>query len=290
MTVTDLPTAITDDEIRQWATATGRQVGQKGRISKELRAEYERMAGDADDILPEGAVPRVLHPAPSDDPGPPEKPARAETPPRRIATRRRAGWKFWEAPKPSSGKGKTSSKPKYPRIPVDRLIERGWDVLARMFQPVNLPVSRVLAFQAPVAGVMLEDVVKGTIVDLVLQPIARAEAKLEVVGALAGPPAIVLALQLPGNQPFNEDGSPNRAGAVRHQVLMSALEESLMMWDEVTKSRMADVQEKVAANEARRKEVQTIIGMIFAPPEDVAQAAAAEEAAMANAREHMRGT
>ncbi len=290
MTVTDLPAAVTDEEIRQWATATGRTVGAKGRISRELRAEYERMAGDADDVLPEGAVSRVLHPAPDSGPEPPEKPARPETPPRRVKTA--SGWRgrIWGTPKPRpAGKG-SRAKPKHARIPVDRLIERGWDVLARMFQPVNLPVSRVLAFQAPVAGVMLDDVVRGTIADLVLQPLARAEAKLEVAGALAGPPALVLALQLPANQPFNEDGTPNKAGAVRHQVLMSALEEALMMWDDVTRSRMAEVQERVKANEARRKEIQELIAMIFAPPGDVAEAQAAEDEAIRHAREHMRGT
>lgn len=288
MTVTELPAAISDEEIRQWAQATGRTVGVKGRISKELRAEYERMARDGDEVFPAAAVPRTL-PDPAGDGEPAERPARAETRPRQVKAA--TGWRsrIWGQPKPGPKSG-GKAKAKYPRIPVDRLIERGWDVLARMFQPVNLPVSRVLAFQAPVAGVMLEDVVKGTIVDLVLQPIARAEAKLEVVGALAGPPAIVLALQLPGNQPVNEDGTPNKAGAIRHQVLMSALEEALMMWDEVTRSRMAEVQQKVQANEARRKEVQTIIGMIFAPPDDVAQAEAAEDEAIKNAREHMRGT
>ena len=284
MTVTDLPGAVTDEEIRQWATATGRTVGAKGRVSKELRAEYERMASDADDVIPDGAVPRTL--APVSDPEPSERPAKAESRPRQVKAA--SGWRgrLWgQAKTPSKG----GTKAKHARIPVDRLIERGWDMLARMFQPVNLPVSRVLAFQAPVAGVMLEDVVKGTVVDLVLQPLARAEAKLEVVGALAGPPVLVLALQLPANQPFNEDGTPNKVGAVRHTLLMSALEEALMMWDDVTRSRMADVQAKVAANEAQRREIQAIIGMIFAPPGDGGQGAEAEEAAMARARERMRG-
>lgn len=288
MTVTELSTGISDEEIRQWAQATGRTVGAKGRISKELRAEYERMAGDADDVLPEStALPGMPEPPDEpDDTQPPRTRARAETPPRRIKTG--TGWrgKLWDRPKPGA---RGRAKPKHPRIPVDKLIERGWGILARVFTPVNLPVARVLEFQSPVAGVMIEDVVRGTVVDLVLQPVARAEAKLEVIGALAGPPALVLALQLPHNQPVNEDGSPNKAGAIRQQLLMSALEESLMMWDEVIRTRMAEVQEKVKASEQRRREVQAIIAMIFAPPDDVAQAEEAEEESMARAREHMRG-
>jgi hypothetical protein len=291
MTVTDLPvpSEISDDEIRQWAHATGRTVGQKGRISRELRTEYERMAGGSEDVLPEGAVPRDISPAAPQDPqDAPERPARAETRPRQVKTQ--GGWRgrVWGQAKPAAKGGK--AKPRHPRISVAKLCERGWSTLARMTQPVNLPVARVLEFQAPAAGEMLEDVVRGTVADLFLQPLARAEAKLEVLGGLAGPPVLVLAAQMPACQPVHEDGTPYPAGAVRQAIVMSALEEALMMWDDATRSRMAEVRERIQASEARRKEVQALIAMFFAPPDDVAQAQAAEEAAMATAREHMRGT
>ena len=277
MTVTDLP-AVSDDEIRQWAKATGRQVSDRGRISAELRAEYTRMADAADTALPGG------EPAPGPRDDGPQRAAREETRPRKVTSRK--GWrdKLWGQQGTGQGRPRAKAKPKHPRVSLDRFIERGWSTLARIAQPVNLPVSRVLAFQAPVAGVMLEDVVKGTVVDLILQPIARTEAKLEIAGALAGPPLLVLALQLPHNQPFHPDGSPSPAGAIRHAVLMSALEEALMMWDDVTRSRMAEVQERIAANEAARVEVQKLIAAIFEPTAEQA-AARAENEAVARARQ-----
>jgi hypothetical protein len=293
-TVTGPP--ISDDEIRSWAKATGRAVSDRGRIGAELRAEYERMAAAADTALPDddAVTGRVAGPGA----GAPVRPARDEARPRKVKPP--AGWrgKLWGGQGGAQAKTKARAKPKLPRVPVDRLIERGWDVLARVAQPVNLPVSRVLAIQAPAAGLMLEDVVRGTVVDLVLQPIARAEAKLEVVGALAGPPLLVLALQLPHNQPYKEvtkDGQkmmvPSPAGAIRQTVLMSALEESLMMWDDVTRERMEEVRARVQANEARRAQVKAIIEEIFAPTDEQAAAAAAAMAAedQAVARARQRG-
>lgn len=293
MTTTTDELPISDDEIRQWAKATGRAVSDRGRISGELRTEYERMAATADTAVPDGTI--TGRPIPPDDT--PVQHARSEARPRKVQQSK--GWRgrLWGGQGAGKAPAKGKARPKAPRVPVDKLIERGWDILARVAQPVNLPVSRVLAIQAPAAGLMLEDVVKGTVVDLVLQPIARAEARLEVVGALAGPPLLVLALQLPHNQPFREvvkDGQktmvPSASGAIRQTVLMSALEESLMMWDDVTRERMTEVRERVKANEARRAQVQAIIAEIFAPTDEqaaaAAQASAAEDAAVARARQH----
>lgn len=81
-----------------------------------------------------------------------------------------------------------------PRVPVDSLISGAWGLLARMAAPINIPVSRVLAVQAPIAGMVLEDVVKDTVVDKLLQPIATVGQGGEVVFALVGPPLIVGAL------------------------------------------------------------------------------------------------
>ena len=174
--MTELP--ISDDEIRQWAKATGRAVSDRGRISGELRTEYERMAATADTAVPDGAVTGRAVP-PDDTPAP----ARSEARPRKVQQSK--GWRgrLWGGQGGGKAPAKGKARPRAPRVPVDKLIERGWDILARVAQPVNLPVSRVLAIQAPAAGLMLEDVVRGTVVDLVLQPIARAEARLEVVGA-----------------------------------------------------------------------------------------------------------
>ena len=52
-----------------------------------------------------------------------------------------------------------------------------------------------MSHEAPVAGMILEDAVKGTFVDTVLQPFARAGEQGKAIGALMGPPVLVAAMQ-----------------------------------------------------------------------------------------------
>jgi hypothetical protein len=57
------------------------------------------------------------------------------------------------------------------------------------------PVARCLAFQAPVAGAILEDSLKGTMADRVLQPFARMAQGGGDLGALIMPPILIAAIQ-----------------------------------------------------------------------------------------------
>jgi len=54
----------------------------------------------------------------------------------------------------------------------------------------GIPTARALDLMAPVAGEVLDDVIKGTLVDRLLQPIARSGEKGEKVAALVGFPAL----------------------------------------------------------------------------------------------------
>src|SRR5258708_548743 len=54
----------------------------------------------------------------------------------------------------------SASKARGPRVSVEKFIGHAWQMLAQVIQPVNLPVARVLAVQAPVAGMVLEGVIK----------------------------------------------------------------------------------------------------------------------------------
>jgi hypothetical protein len=292
---------ITDEEIRDWARSTGRPVGAKGRVAAPLRAEYEQLAAEA-----------AAHPPA--DPGPPPAigdgrgaesdsaapgPAQQETPPRRVrsaSTRLRA--RVWGSPGTSGRKRKSGR----PRVSTEKFIERTWETAARILQPVNLPVARCLDWQAPTAGALLEEAVRDTIADRFLQPVARVEDKLEIAGALIGPPVLIFALQLPGNQPVREvevtgpDGQLHRqqvpwpAGAMRQQVIMSALVEALDMCMEAQEKLPAEVRERQRHREERRKAMRELVqDVFFAPPPASAEAAQAEEEAMARARERYRG-
>lgn len=122
-----------------------------------------------------------------------------------------------------------------PRVAVDRLISHAWTVLARVVAPVSMPVARVLELQAPVAGLVLEDVVKGTVVDRVLQPLARIEGGGETAFAMIGPPLLVGMLQ----------NRPNMA-----PVLVPILREALRTWIIVAGPKL----ERVAEQEIKFQE------------------------------------
>lgn len=148
--------------------------------------------------------------------------------------------------------GARRGKSTQPRSSVERLIGRGWEMLARLANPVNPPVGRVLAMQAPVAGMLLDDIVKDTVVDTVLQPIVRAEEKMELAFALIGPPLIVGALTVkPEAQP----------------VLIPLLKESLVTWLEVAGDKLEAARKKEEAFQAKYgNTIDEMINAIFAPP------------------------
>lgn len=62
--------------------------------------------------------------------------------------------------------------------------------------PAHVPLGRYMQLQAPVAGEMLDDAAAGTVVDKVaLQPIVKARERFDLIGAVFGPPALILAIE-----------------------------------------------------------------------------------------------
>jgi hypothetical protein len=101
------------------------------------------------------------------------------------------------------------------RVSVEKVIGWGWSMLGSMAGNVNPPVGRVMEMQGPVAGELLEGVVKDTVVDRILQPLARAGERGEMLFALVGPPLLIGALS----------ARPQMA-----PIIVPPLRESLMMW------------------------------------------------------------
>jgi hypothetical protein len=77
--------------------------------------------------------------------------------------------------------------------------------------------------QAPVAGLVLEDYVKGTIVDRALQPLARTQEKLEGVGSLVLLPMAIGMLEA-------TEGMPEPKRSVRRAFLIPLAREGAAMW------------------------------------------------------------
>lgn len=239
-------------DIREWGKANGFDVNDSGPLPRGLRDAY-RTRDDSEiitRIVPdekEGS--RIV-----DDPDDGEAEAKVvERPPMvhkpsLVARARRAVGKDPEdAPKPA--------KANKPRRSLDRIIERAWDMLGRVIAPVNLPVARVMAVQAPVAGLLLEDIVKGTIVDKILQPIASVEEKGELAFALIGPPLLVGLLT-------------SERGQQLAPVLVPALKESLRVWLEVAGPKIEIARKREEEFAAKYgAQIDVLIETFFAPPD-----------------------
>lgn len=204
-----MPRASVDD-IRQWGAENGWDVSGE-RLPQGLRSAYDDSSngdGPVDDDGPEieERAPQIVKANPVDRVRGMVAKAR-DTKPRKAV------------------RGKLSK----PRISVEKFISGAWAFLGTAAQSYHPPVARVLEMQAPVAGMILEDVVRDTIVDRVLQPLARGMNGGEVAFALLGPPLLVAALS----------ARPDRAN-----VLVPMLKQSLRSWVSIAGDKLEQIQKQ----------------------------------------------
>jgi len=242
-------------DIREWARANGRDLGERGPIPPDIREDYYARDGAPDgaepgdgEQLPDGTdgadaglldrIQRSITDAP--EPGDTGEIAPVP-PPRRSLWRSRAG----------AGTGRR-------RESLERMATFAWGGLAQAAaRSGRIPTSRMLSLQAPIAGELLDDVLKGTILDRLLQPLARTGAKGEAVFALVGPVILVEMIA---------------ANPARQDQLMPLLIMALEGYAEMAGPKLK------AAAKRREKRVQDIgqngiaemIQMLFAPPEGMA--------------------
>lgn len=249
-------------DIREWAKGqpewSGR-VSERGRLSAELRDAYEAaqttpgQGPDDDDGaddpvfavplvgLPSGGGPGTGGQAP---PGPPPEERRPVPPPK---PRGRARWQRKPAQPVRRGERK--------RVSIENLISGVWGAgayfLAR--DPRSLPVARVLDAQAPVAGLVVEELAAHTVVDRVLQPIARMGESGQRVFALVGPPLIVGAIS---------------ANPSLFPMLREPLKAALMQWAEIAEPAMKRAQKRSESFAERfgGVDLDAMIDGFFAPP------------------------
>jgi len=172
------------------------------------------------------------------------------------------------------GKPKPRARPARPRVSVAGVVEWGWGILARAAQPVSVPLSRCLAMQAPVAGLVLEDVVRGTVVDRVLQPLARGQEQLQSVGALVLLPAAVAGLHA-------AEGLPEAAREVRRAFLIPVAREGAAMWVRVAGPKIRERLEQEAEKGPvyqQADELLVMLDMPFLTPADLGMDTAAQTA------------
>ena len=169
-------------------------------------------------------------------------------------------------------KAKAGAKRKVPRISLENFTARAYSTLGRMVRPISPATGNCLQAQAAMAGVLLEDVAQGTIIDRFLQGPARAEDKLDKGFALVAPPLLVFAIE--ANQAAVQAGAKTpQQGMVRHAMLMPVLRESLRIGLEVSEG-FAD---QIKARLEREQEfdgqidelISLIVGQVTAEAEEV---------------------
>jgi len=267
--VSDPGTVARNAELRAWAVERGLLAGQRtGRIPSAVRERYRLyLAGEDPDEpgfkgpdqvqetprLIEGetvesipTMPGVV-PEPDDDPFAsaerrprPAKP-QPERAPRGLVGRLRGARK--PADLPARGAPKRTS--------LAGLIGSAWGLASKVLasDPQSLPVARVLALQAPVAGVIVDRLARDTIVDRLLQPLARMGDKGEVVYALIAPPILTAMItQQPASFP----------------VLAPLLAEALEAWADIAGPELKKQRDRAERRRAEGIDGQQLLESLFA--------------------------
>jgi hypothetical protein len=269
-------------EVRAWARDQGLEVNARGAIPADLTAQYEAAhadetawlaangskAADLDAGVTEADFPPPLPDLGGDGRGEPPPPKR-ERKPRVVKPAARTSRKGW---KQMFGNATPKTKTRGgPRTDLSEFAEDTWRDLAMLAAGVMPPVSRVLTIQAPYAGVVFDEAVRGLpIVDAVLQPVARASVSLRALNGLFGPMVFTAGLCVQGEWVQRDDGSPvfgpdgRPVPTQRTAMMIGGLKYSLLQM-----SRTADlskVQERAEVDAERMRSVDALVDFILDYP------------------------
>jgi hypothetical protein len=265
-------------DIRDWAAQNGIELNRRGPIPKAVHAQYEAdlngHAGEDEEPLlilpPAGDYPLDGPTMDAEPPGPPPVPMEpvAETAPQPPPRRR--GSVLSRAAKPKeAGKRKT-----LPRVSTETLLSAAWSVVASLAgrsSPSLVPMSRMMMFQAGTVGIVGDQALKGTVVDRVLQPLARAGEKGELAAAIIGPPVIVAVVT---------------ARPELYPVAAPVLEALVTTYLEISEPAMEKIQKRIERMESKLggAQVKDLLASVFADVDVPTQPSADEEAAIKRAR------
>lgn len=261
-------------DIRAWAAANNIDVAPRGNISHGVRDEYMRANGIGPDdeaeleemVLDETDLDGAERPAKAPEPPAPVVGKVTERPPRPAPKQRRR--RLLER-KPKTAKPKAARKP----VSIENLVSSGWALgaMALARSPSAIPVARIMDMQSPVAGVVVEDMTKGTVIHRLLEPLARAGEKGEKAFALLGPP-IIVGIMTAQPQTF--------------PVLKPMLKMSMMSWMQIAGPAMQTIEQRAAKFSAEVGDVDldAIIDSLFAGIPQATADPAQEEANIRRAR------
>jgi len=275
-------------DIREWANANGYTIGPRGRIPATIQQAYDaaHQSGNGTGTVPGPDYPDddfdSAFPAPESGYTAPDEPGgTGETRPRRPRGGKKGSRPSWL---PGTG-GKKKPGRRQPRVSTEDLLGALWRGGAKLLSPVP-PLQRTLRMQAPVAGMLLDDVVKDTIIDPVLQPLARLAAQGKTVQALIGPPAFVSAIMAHQVQRAGMD-PPQGPHPLFMAVATEGLRSSLMAWMDVAGPKFdLALQREQEFEEKYGQKVDDMIAFVFSAPADPGdvEAVMAEEEAIKRAQ------
>lgn len=202
----------TDREIRQWAREAGHDVPVRGRLNEEYRELYAAAHPDAEigdnpalSVIEGGAEGPGARPSAPLDTG-----EVAPTPPPGLTEKLTGGFK----------RSRTGMRPAKKRVSLEDLAAGAWTLLGQAAGSQGLlPTARVLQLQAPIAGMILEDTLRDTVADRLLQPLARGQETVSEIVSLIGPPALVTAISLnPARAPML---MPMLRGMMRQWIILA---------------------------------------------------------------------
>lgn len=176
-----------------------------------------------------------------------------------------------EGPSPKPG---TTTRPKarratYKRIPISGDISELYFGLGRQLEHTpQYPAGRMLTYQAPGAGVILDEALAGTLLDrMVIQPIWRSKDKWEDVLFLGAPPVLLFMMQ---NIRLRQQAALNAGDQQEAQRLQGALEAEGRTLAWMLRSSLVRLAPAVAEAKRRAEEEDQIIREAFPelPPGD----------------------
>jgi hypothetical protein len=256
-----------DSEVRAWARETawtgpgGRGVSDKGQVPQGARDAYSAAHNGGGPSYPPGMTDAEF----TAEATGPDDPDMAEATPRAVspkASSRTTATNLRERFRPGSrsGKPKAKGRPKHPRISTADLIGSAWRIAAKIAQPIP-PMYRTLRLQSVIAGPLLDDAVKGTLADTVLQPLARLSRAGETVSALLAPNLAIGAMAYHLHQ-TSGDPSP-----VVMQACQEMLRHGLMAMMRAGGEAFAEQLAKDKDDEERfGGDIDTIMAFILADP------------------------
>jgi hypothetical protein len=241
---------VIDAEIRTWAKEQGMEVGERGRIPKEVLRAWE-----SGNVTPASSYTPPAEPDFVDEEGEVvDAPAVGEAKPARAGLRDR----FQRAASSKVGAG----LPGQHRVTAEPLLGSAWQMAAAglVMSGADIPVGRCMMLQAPAAGALLDTALAGTLPDkLLIQPMAKAGARGANLSALLGPPLIIGLIE---RQPaLYEPLKPILKG-----LLTAYLVET---WPQVKKMRDQEAKAMEILAEMAGEDmpdVDTLLDNLFAPP------------------------